>query len=78
MGAVMLLLPLVLAAVGLAVIILAFNDRVDARPDDGSARLPTRRERPLYHLHLQIRSSVKPPSGSRTAGPGVTKLPRRR
>jgi hypothetical protein len=78
MGAMMLLLPLLLAAVGLAVIVLAFNDRVDARPDDESARLPTRRERPLYHLHMQIRSSVKPPSGSRASGPGVTKLPRRR
>jgi hypothetical protein len=78
MGAVMLVLPLVLAAVGLAVIVFAVNDKVDARPDDGSARLPTRGERPLYHLHMQIRSSVKPPSGSRAAGPGVTKLPRRR
>jgi hypothetical protein len=78
MGFMMLLLPLILAAVGLAVIVLAFNDKVDARPDDGSARLPTRRERPLYHLHMQIRSSVKPPSASRASGPGVTKLPTRR
>jgi hypothetical protein len=78
MGAVMLVLPLVLAAVGLAVIVFAVNDKVDRRPDDGSSRLPTRRERPLYHLHMQIRSSVKPPSGSRAAGPGVAKLPRRR
>ncbi len=78
MGAMMLLLPLVLAAVGLAVIVFAFNDKVDTRPDDGSARLPTRRERPLYHLHMQIRSSGKPPSASRTTGPDVSKLPRRR
>ena len=73
-----LLLPLLLAAVGLAVIVWAFNDKVDAGSDDGSARLPTHRERPLYHLHMRIRSSVKPPSGSRASGPEVTKLPRRR
>jgi hypothetical protein len=78
MGAMMLLLPLILAAVGLAVIVLAFNDKVDARPDDGSARLPTRRERPLYHLHMQIRSSSKPPSSSRASRAGVSKLPGRR
>jgi hypothetical protein len=79
MGAMMLLLPLILAAVGLAVIVFAFNDKVAARPDDdGSVRLPSRQDRPLYHLHMQIRSSVKPPSGSRASGPGVTKLPRRR
>lgn len=78
MGVMLLLLPLVLAAVGLAVIVLAVNDKVDARPDDGSARLPTRRERPLYHLHLQIRSGGKPPGASRAAGSGVSKLPRRR
>jgi hypothetical protein len=78
MGAMMLLLPLLLAAVGLAVIVFAFNDKVDARPDDGSARLPTPRERPLYHLHMQIRSGVKPPSASRAARSGVSTLPRRR
>jgi hypothetical protein len=74
----MLLVPLILAAVGVAVIVLAFNDKVDARREDGSARLPTRRERPLYHLHMQIRSSSKPPSASRASGSGVSKLPRRR
>jgi hypothetical protein len=78
MGAMMLVLPLLLAAVGLAVIVLACNDKVDAGPADGSARLPTRRERPLYHLHMQIRAGVTPPSGSRAAAPGVTQLPRRR
>jgi len=74
----LLLVPLILAAVGLAVIVLAFNDKVDARREDGSARLPTRRERPLYHLHMQIRSSVRPPSASRASGSGISKLPRRR
>jgi hypothetical protein len=74
----MLLLPLILAAVGVVVIVLAFNDKVDAHREDGSARLPTRRERPLYHLHMQIRSSGKPPSASRASGSGVSKLPRRR
>jgi hypothetical protein len=78
MGTMMLVLPLLLAAVGFGVVILAFKDKVDAGPADGSARLPTRRERPLYHLHMQIRSGVKPPSGSRASGPGVTRLPRRR
>jgi hypothetical protein len=74
----LLLLPLVLAAVGLAVIVVAVNDKVGVRPDDGSTRLPTRRERPLYHLHLQIRSGGRPPSGARAAGSGVSTLPRRR
>jgi hypothetical protein len=62
----------------MAVIIFALNDKVDARSDDDSRRLPTRRERPLYHLHMQIRSSTKPSSASRASAPGVTKLPRRR
>jgi len=75
---ILLLLPLLLAAAGLAFIILAVNDKVDARRDDGSARIPTRRERPLYHVHMRIRSSVKPPSASRASGPKVTKLPNRR
>ena len=74
----LLLVPLILVAVGLAVIVLAFNDKVVARRDDGSARLPSRRERPLYHLHMQIRSSSKPLSASRASGSGVSKLPRRR
>jgi hypothetical protein len=77
MGPMMLLLPLLLAVVGLAVIVVAVNDKVDAGRADGSARLPTRRQLPLYHLHVQIRSSAKPPSASRAAGPEVAKLPRR-
>ena len=41
----------------------AFTDKVDRRPDDdGPARLPTREERPLYHVHMQIRSGTKPSS----------------
>jgi hypothetical protein len=77
MSPLVLLLPLILTAVGFAFIVLAVNDKVDARPDDGSARLPTRRERPLYHLHMQIRSTGKPPSAERATGPTVTKLPKR-
>jgi len=75
---VMLLLPLLLAGAGVAFITIAVSDKVDARPDDGSARLPTREERPLYHLHMQIRSTIKPPSASRASGSSVTKLPSRR
>jgi hypothetical protein len=79
MGALgILLLPLLLAGVGLAFIIIAARDQVGARSDDESLRLPTRRERPLYHLHMQIRSSIKPPSASRASGPIVAKLPSRR
>jgi len=74
----LLLVPLILVAVGLAVIVLAFNDKVDARRDDGSARLPSRRERPLYHLHMQIRAAGRPESPEPTPGaPAVVKLPRR-
>jgi len=76
MNPLILLLPLILTAVGFAFIVLAVNDKVDARPDDGSARLPTRRERPLYRLHMQIRSTGKPPSAARASGPTVTKRPK--
>jgi len=71
-------LPLLLAGVGVVFIAIAVNDRVDADPDGRSRRLPTRREHPLYHLHMKIRSSRKPPSSSRAPDQGVAKFPKRR
>ena len=70
-------LPFIVAGAGLAFIIRAFSDKIDRKPDD-TARLPTREERPLYHLHMQIRSGSKPSSASRAVGPAVAKLPARR
>ena len=72
------LFTLLLAGAGVVFIAIAVNDRVDGPSDDTSRRLPTRREHPLYHLHMKIRSSGKPPSASRASEPGVVKLPRRR
>jgi hypothetical protein len=72
-----LVLPLLLAGVGLVFISIAFKDRVDARSDDGSRQLPTRHEHPLYHLHMKIRSGQKPPSASRAPDAGVAKFPKR-
>ena len=71
-------LPFIVAGAGLAFIIRAFSDKIDRKPDDGPTRLPTREERPLYHIHMQIRSGGKPSSASRAAGPTVAKLPGRR
>ena len=72
-------LPFVVAGAGLAFVMRAFSDKIDRRPDDdGPARLPTREERPLYHVHMQIRSGAKPSSASRATGPTVAKLPARR
>ena len=72
-------LPFLMAGAGLAFVMRAFTDKVDRRrPDDGPARLPTREERPLYHIHMQIRSGTRPSSASRAAGPAVAKLPTRR
>jgi hypothetical protein len=71
-------LPFIVAGAGLAFILRAFTDNIDRRPDDGPARLPTREERPLYHLHMQIRSGGHPSSASRAVGPTVAKLPARR
>jgi hypothetical protein len=71
-------LPFIVAGAGLAFIIRAFSDKIDRKPDDGVARLPTQEERPLYHVHMQIRSGSKPTSASRAAGPTVAKLPARR
>jgi hypothetical protein len=73
-------LPFIVAGAGLAFLMRAFTDKIDRRPDDGDgpARLPTREERPLYHVHMQIRSGTKPSSASRATGPTVAKLPARR
>jgi hypothetical protein len=69
---------LLLAAAGLAFIVIALNDKAGARSTDEPRRLPTRPEQPLYHLHMRIRSSTKPPSTSRASDPGVAKFPRHR
>jgi hypothetical protein len=72
-------LPFIVAGAGLAFILRAFTDKIDRKPDDeGPARLPTREERPLYHIHMQIRSGGKPSSASRATGPPVAKFPTRR
>jgi hypothetical protein len=71
-------LPFIVAGAGLAFILRAFTDKIDRKPDDGPTRLPTREERPLYHVHMQIRSGGRPSSASRAAGPPVAKLPVRR
>jgi hypothetical protein len=72
-------LPFIVAGAGLAFIIKAFSDKIDRKPEDGGlARLPTREDRPLYHIHMQIRSGGKPSSASRAVGPPVAKLPTRR
>ena len=71
-------LPFIVAGAGLAFILRAFTDKIDRKPEDGPTRLPTREERPLYHVHMQIRSGGRPSSASRAAGPPVAKLPVRR
>jgi hypothetical protein len=71
-------LPFIVAGAGLAFILRAFTDKIDRKPDDGPTRLPTREERPLYHVHMQIRSGGRPSSASRAVGPSVAKLPVRR
>ncbi len=71
-------LPFLLAGAGLGFIIRAVSDKVDAPPDDGSVRLPTLKERPLYHLHMQIRSGGKEDKPASGSGPAVVRLPSRR
>ena len=71
-------LPFIVAGAGLAFVMRAFTDKIDRKPDDGPPRLPTREERPLYHVHMQIRSGAKPSSASRAVGPPVAKLKTRR
>ena len=71
-------LPFVVMAFGVGFVIRAFNDKIDRKPTDKeTARLPTSAERPLYHVHMQIRSGSKPSSASRAVGPTVAKLPAR-
>jgi hypothetical protein len=70
-------LPFLLAGAGLAFIVRAVSDKVDAK-DDGSVRLPNATEHPLSHLHMQIRSAGRPAPPEPTPGaPAVVNLPRR-
>ena len=59
-----MLLPFVMLGFGLWFICRAFTDKADARPDTRPeariAALPDRKDRPLYHVHLQIRASARP------------------
>jgi hypothetical protein len=71
-------LPFVVIGFGLGFVIKAFNDKIDRKPDNGPVRLPSLENRPLYHVHMQIRSGAKPSSASRAVGPSVAKLPARR
>ena len=71
-------LPFIVVGAGLAFVMRAFTDKIDRRPDDGPPRLPTREERPLYPVHMKIRSGAKPTSASRAVGPPVAKLKARR
>jgi hypothetical protein len=70
-------LPFILAGAGFAFILWAVTDKVDAPPDNGSVRIPTAKERPLYRLHMQIRSATHPPAAESTE-PGVVELRTRR
>ncbi len=61
----MMLLPFVMMGFGLWFIWRAFNDKGDARRPDPETRarviaLPDRKDRPLYHVHQQIRASARP------------------
>ena len=61
----MVLLPFIMLGFGLWFIGRAFSDERDARPPDhrSEARvtvLPDRKDRPLYHVHQQIRASARP------------------
>ena len=72
-------LPFLLAGAGLGFIVRAVSDKVDAKPPDGSVRLPSAKEHPLYHLHMQIRAAGKEPTPEPTPGtPAVVKLQQRR
>jgi hypothetical protein len=70
-------LPFLLGGAGLAFIVKAVNDKVDAK-DDGSVRLPSAKQHPLYHLHMQIRAAGRPePPEPAPGAPAVVNLPRR-
>jgi hypothetical protein len=72
-------LPFLLAGAGLGFIVAAVNDKVDAKPPDGSVRLPNAKEHPLYRLHMQIRAAGKKPTPDPPPGtPAVIELQRRR
>ena len=72
-------LPFLLAGAGLGFIVTAVRDKVDAKPPDGSVRLPNAKEHPLYRLHLQIRAAGREPTPEPAPGtPAVVKLQRRR
>jgi hypothetical protein len=71
-------LPFLLAGAGLAFIVGAVRDKVDAKPPDGSVRLPSAKQHPLYHLHMQIRAAGRPePPEPAPGAPAVVNLPRR-
>ena len=62
----LMLLPFVTLGFGLWFICRAFTDKADTRQPDSKAQariavLPDRADRPLYHVHLQIRASARPP-----------------
>jgi hypothetical protein len=68
-------LPLLFLGAGLAFIIRAVTDKTGApRPEESAVRLPDLTQRPLYHLHQQIRASAaRPPRPARPedgSGPG--------
>jgi hypothetical protein len=72
-------LPFLLAGAGLGFIVRAVSDKVDAKPPDGSVRLPSAKEHPLYHLHMQIRAAGRPPAPEPDPNaPSVVEMPRRR
>jgi hypothetical protein len=61
----MVLLPFIMLGFGLWFIGRAFSDKRDARPPEhrseaGVTVLPDRKDRPLYHVHQQIRASARP------------------
>jgi hypothetical protein len=83
----MMLLPFVMMGFGLWFICRALTDRDDARqPPDPETRarvvaLPDRRDRPLYHVHQQIRASARPkpqPDKDKEPERGPGGRPRRR
>jgi hypothetical protein len=60
-----MLLPFIMLGFGLWFIGRAFSDKRDARPPDHRLQgrvtaLPDRKDRPLYHVHQQIRASARP------------------
>ena len=61
--AVLMLLPFIMLGFGLWFIGRAFTDKVDEQPPDPrTVALPDRKDRPLYHVHLQIRASARRPA----------------